>query len=77
MKIVIITLCVYWVIGLIISIVDEDKAIYWAVGLAYPVALILTYPYRAIYTYRRSCNYYKKNNVSMLQYFFGKRVKDK
>lgn len=77
MSTIVITLFVYWVIGFIIACIDEDKAVFWAVGLVYPIAYVLTYPYRTIVNYRNSQRYFQKNNISMLQYFFGKRVQRK
>lgn len=76
MKMAIIVLFAYWIIGFIIAIIDEDKAAYWAMGLVYPIALVLTYPFRAIRSYKNRRTYYMVHNISMIQYFFGKRVKE-
>jgi hypothetical protein len=76
MIIVISTLFLYWVIGFVIACINEDVTIYWATGLVYPLAVALTYPYRAIHNYKAKQKYYQKNNISMLQYLLGKRIKE-
>lgn len=73
---VIITLVIYWCIGFIISQINEEWAIFWAVGLIYPIIYIISYPIRAWKTYNNSIGYYRKHNVSRLQYLFGKRVNE-
>lgn len=73
-SIIIIITLVYWTIGVILVMIDEDWACYWAMGLLYPVLLVLTYPVRAWKTYSSSKHYYERHNITRLQYIFGKRV---
>lgn len=72
--IVLIAFAVYWTIGMVIAVVDEDWLIYWAVGLIYPIVYVICYPIRAWLAYNNSLTYYQKYNISRLQYLFGKRV---
>ena len=62
--IVVITYTVMCVITLILAQIDEDRALYWAVGIPYLIACILLYPVRAWLRYDRSKNFYKKNGIS-------------
>ena len=64
------------IITLIIAEIDEDKALYWAVGIPFLIAYVLLYPVRAWVGYDKSRNYYKKQGITKLQFIFGKRVKD-
>lgn len=72
---IIITLSIYWVIGFIITCIDEDWAIYWAVGVTLPIALVIIYPFRAWRTYTNSKGWYQAHGISRMQYILGKRVK--
>lgn len=74
---VVFTLIIYWTVGIIIALIDENKLVYWATGLMYPIILVITYPIRAINTYNHSYSFYQKHNISLLQYIFGKRVHQK
>ena len=74
--IALITYTVMCIITLIIAEIDEDKALHWAVGIPFLIAYVLLYPVRAWVKYDRSKNYYKKHNITKVQYIFGKRVKD-
>lgn len=73
--IVLITYCVMCVITLILTQINEDFALYWAVGLPYIVIYVLLYPVRAWFRWERSKNYYLKHGINRLQYILGKRVK--
>ena len=75
MLIAIITLSIYWIIGLIITCINDDWSVYWACGLILPIALVILYPVRAWRTYTRSKGYYQKHGISRMQYIFGKRAK--
>ena len=78
--IVVLTLTVYWTIGLIVGIItreNETFAALWATGLVYILLYVICYPIRAMRTYTNQETYFKHNNVSRLQYFFGKRVHQK
>lgn len=75
--VVILTLTIYWIIGIVIGITtDEDNLIYWSTGLIYPIILIILYPIRTWYTYSKSIAYYKKRNITRFQYMLGKRYDD-
>lgn len=74
---IIITLSIYWVIGLIISCINEDWAVYYACGLVLPIVVVILYPIRAWCTYTRSKGLYQKHGISRIQYIFGKRVEKK
>ena len=72
---VVIVSAVYWLVSLILSQIDEDYTIYWACGLLYPIARLLTYPIRACRKYELSREYFEKHGITKKQYLFGKRVK--
>ena len=72
--IALITLAVVWMITTLIAQFDEDYALYWAMGLVYPIARVLTYPIRALRTYERSRASYEKHGITKAQYFFGARA---
>lgn len=74
--IVLITLLVVWSVSLILAQFNEEYVLYWAVGLVYPIMLVLLYPLRACLRYNRSRGYYQKHNISKIQYVFGKRPKE-
>lgn len=79
-QIIAITLFAYWTIGFIVfyfSRENETFAALWAMGLVYILLYSLCYPIRAMRTYGNNETYYKANNISRLQYFFGKRVHQK
>ena len=70
-----ITLLVYWSIGVVIAQIDYgDWLELWAMGLMYPVLRVLFYPVRAWKEYSDWQEYYQKHNITRLQYIFGKRV---
>lgn len=73
--IIIYTLLVYWTIGIIIGIINEDLLTYYATGIIYPIILFILYPIRKINTYNRSKGYYQKNGITKIQFLFGKKVK--
>ena len=74
-KTVVLTLLIYWTIGLILCYIDKIDIVYWyCCGLIGLIFLVVTYPVRTWISYSRSCNYYKKHGISRLQYMFGKRV---
>ena len=73
-SIIIIITLVYWTIGVILVMIDEDWACYWAMGLLYPILYIILYPIRAWKTYSSHYSYYQKHDITRLQYIFGKRV---
>ena len=78
--IVVLTLTVYWTIGLIVSVItreNEKFAVFWSAGLVYVLLYALFYPIRAMRTYTIHETYFQYNGVSRLQYFFGKRVRRK
>ena len=70
-----ITLAVYWTIGLFIAGINEKWNIYYSTGLMYLIIWVLVYPIRAWFTYRQSDVFYKNHGISFVQYLFGKRVK--
>lgn len=74
--IVLITYSVMCVITLILTQINEDYALYWAVGIPYIIIYALLYPVRAWFKWERSKGYYEKHGISRWQYIFGKRVKD-
>lgn len=74
---IIITLSIYWIIGLVIACINEDWSVYWACGLMLPIVIVILYPVRAWRTYTRSENWYKSHGISRIQYIFGKRVDKK
>lgn len=73
--IALITYIVMCIITLIIVQVDEECALYWAVGIPFLVVWILLYPVRAWVKWGMSRGYYQKHGISRLQYIFGKRVR--
>jgi len=78
--IVALTLTVYWTIGLIIFILSRENETFaacWCAGLVYLLLYILFYPLRSMRAYSNSRLYYERHGISRLQYFFGKRVRDK
>lgn len=70
----IITICCFWAVSVVLSQIDEDYVIYWAVGLLYPILKVILYPAIAINRYNNEKEYYEKHGISKLQYVFGKRV---
>lgn len=75
--IVVIAFFVYWMVGFILFFLtreNETFAALWATGLVYILLYVICYPIRAMRTYTNQETYFKHNNVSRLQYFFGKRV---
>lgn len=56
--IVLITYSVMCVITLIIAQIDEECALYWAVGIPFLIIWILLYPVRACAEWERSKTYY-------------------
>ena len=78
--IVVLTLTVYWTIGLIVGVItreNEKFAVFWSAGLVYVLLYALFYPIRAMRTYTIQEIYFQHNGISRLQYFFGKRVRYK
>lgn len=78
--IVVITLTVYWTIGLIVGVItreNEKFALFWSAGLVYVLLYALFYPLRAMRAYTIQEVYFQHNGISRLQYFFGKRVRRK
>ena len=74
---VIITLLSYNAIVLVITLITnrEDIVITVACGILYPIAYVITYPFRAWRSYSQSINYYKKHGITRFQYvFLFKRV---
>lgn len=76
-SIIIITTLVYWTIGVILVMIDEDWACCWAMGLLYPILKIILYPIAAWTMYSRHKEWYEKRGVSRFQYMLGKRVNKK
>lgn len=72
----IITLLIYWLIGLIIYLIKDKESflLYWAVGFVYPLTYIILYPVRIFNKYKGSIKYYEKYNVSYWDMLFGKVV---
>lgn len=72
--VVLITLFVFWTIGLIITFINEDYSVYWSAGLMLWIALwalrLITRTRK--YIIRRS--YYKKNGLGYIPFLFGKNV---
>ena len=74
--IVLITLGVYSAIGTIIGVWGKDEWLEtWGIGFVGVLLLLILYPVRAWRTYSQSINYYKKRNMSRLQFILGKRAK--
>lgn len=75
-----ITLCIWWVIGIVfVCIVDsknlsDDCFVVFCMGLLFPIAWILFYPVRAWHNYKPWKEDYKKNNISFIKYLFGERI---
>ena len=75
--IVLITLTVYSAIGTILSIWNKGEWLEaWGMGFVGLILWIILYPVRTWRRYSSSINYYKKRNISRLQYMLGKRVKE-
>lgn len=74
--IVLLTVLVMWVIGVILAQIDEDYALYWSMGLMYPLLLVLLYPFRAMWQYENSRRFYEKHGITKMQFLFGKRAKE-
>lgn len=76
-----ITLGVWWVIGIVFvyivenskHLIDDYLPIYCA-GLLFPIAWVLFYPLRSWNSYKMWKEDYKKNNISFIKYLFGKRI---
>lgn len=75
--IVLITLGAYSAIGTIIAVWGKDEwTEAWAIGFVGLLLWFVLYPVRVWRTYSSSINYYKKRNISRLQYMLGKRAKE-
>lgn len=75
--IVLITLGVYSAIGTIIGVWGKDEWLEtWGIGFVGVLLWLILYPVRAWRTYSSSIKYYKKRNISRLQYMLGKRAKE-
>lgn len=75
--IALITLGAYNAIGVIIAICGKYEWLeVWAIGFVGLLIWFIFYPVRAWNTYSSSIGYYKKRNISRLQYMFGKRAKE-
>lgn len=72
---VLITYIVMCVITLVFALINEEYALYWAVGIPTLIIWILLYPARAACKWESSKRYYQKQGISRWQYIFGKRVK--
>ena len=68
------TYVVMCLITLILVEINEEWAIYWAIGIPALIIYILLYPVRAWNAYSRSINYYKKRDITRLQYLLGRRA---
>lgn len=73
--ITLITYTVMCVVTLIIAQVNEECALYWAVGMPALIIWILLYPVRAWVKWEKSKTYYQKLGISRWKYILGKRVK--
>lgn len=71
--IAIITYVAMCMITLVLAQINEDYALYWAVGIPYVVICLLLYPVRAWLRWEGSKNYYLKHGISRWQYMLGKR----
>lgn len=76
-----ITLGVWWVIGIVFVCVIEnskhlldDYLVIFCAGLLFPIAWVLFYPLRSWNSYKLWGKDYKKNNISFIKYLFGKRI---
>lgn len=75
--IVLITLGAYSAIGTIIAVWGKDEWLdAWGIGFVGLLLWLILYPVRAWRTYNSSINYYKKRNISRLQYMLGKRARE-
>lgn len=75
--IVLITLSIHSTVGTIIAVWGKDEwTETWSIGFVGLLLWLILYPVRAWRTYSSSINYYRKKNISRLQYMFGKRAKD-
>ncbi len=71
---IIIHLFVFWTIGFILTMFNEEWGQYWSMGLLYPMLFVLSYPIRAWRHYSRYKVEYQKHDITRLQYMFGKRI---
>lgn len=76
-SIIIVITLVYWTIGVILVMIDEDWACCWAMGLLYPILKIILYPIGAWITYSQHKEWYEKRGISRLQFMLGKRAHKK
>lgn len=67
----------FWVIGTVLVQIDEKYAVGWSIGIIYPILWTLCYPIRAVTTYRRYEQQYRKHGISMVRYLFGARIHKK
>lgn len=75
--IVLITLGAYSAIGTIIAVWGKDEwTEAWAIGFVGLLLWLILYLVRVWRSYSSSINYYKKRNISRLQYMLGKRAKE-
>ena len=75
--IVLITLGVYSAIGTIIAVWGKNEWLEaWGIGFVGLLLWLVLYPVRAWRTYSSLINYYKKRNISRLQYMLGKRARE-
>lgn len=74
--IVLITYIAMCAITLILTQINEEYALYWVVGILYPIIYVLLYPIRAWFRWEHSKWYFQKHGISRWQYILGKRVKD-
>lgn len=74
-QISIITLLVYWVVGVVVYEIkreDEDFAVSWSMGIVFPILYILFYPLRVWKHYKLNIKVYKKYNLSYWEKLIGK-----
>ena len=83
-RIVIVTLLVYWAVGMIIDLLintffpryySNDFLAAWGVGLLFPVMYVVFYPIRAWNTYSKNKRQYIKAGISRGQYLLGRRIR--
>ena len=76
-QIVLLTLLAVWVVGVILAQIDEDYAVYWAMGPLYPLLRMLFYPIRAMRQYENSRTFYEKHGITKMQFLLGKRARER
>lgn len=64
----------FWIIGTVLVQIDEKYAVWWSIGVIYPILWVLCYPIRAVKTYSANKQAYQKHGISTLQYLFGARI---